>query len=73
MEESHNVQNKSKQVNVELIYYLDDEEEKKGYLKLKENEIIFYNDITNSFCSFLEENQKNEKDIYNERYFDKEK
>ena len=73
MEESHNVQNKSKQVNVELIYYFDDEEEKKGYLKLKENEIIFYNDITNSFCSFLEENQKNEKDIYNERYFDKEK
>ena len=73
MEESHNVQNEVHQVNVELIYYLEDEEEKKGYLKLKENEIISYNDITDSFCSFLEKNQQKEKYSSNERYFDKEK
>ena len=71
MEENKDVENKNQDVNVDLIYYLDDQEAKKGNLKLKKNEIISYIDITESFCSFLEENQKNENDSSNERYFDK--
>ena len=57
--------NENEKIKVELIYYLNDDEEKKGNLKFsydKNNEIISYGDITNSFYSFLKENQGNEID-----------
>ena len=70
MEEIEDVQNEKKEVNVELIYYLDDEEVKKGYLKFNyDKEMISYNDITKSFYSFLKENHQNEIDNPDEQYF----
>ena len=57
--------NENEKIKVELIYYLNDDEEKKGNLKFsydKNIEIISYGDITNSFYSFLIENQENEID-----------
>ena len=57
--------NENEKIKVELIYYLNDDEEKKGNLKFsydKNIEIISYGDITNSFYSFLKENQGNEID-----------
>ena len=69
MEEIEDVQNEKKEVNVELIYYLDEEEAKKGFLKFtydKEIEFIYYNDIMDKFNSFIKEKQKQkkEKDIF---------
>ena len=70
MEEIEDVQNEKKEVNVELIYYLDDEEVKKGYLKFNyDKEMISYNDITKSFYSFLKENHQNGIDNPDEQYF----
>ena len=66
-------ENKCKQENVELIYYLKDDEEKKGNLKFtygEEIEIISYNDITNSFYSFIKKNKKNVINNFDEQYFD---
>ena len=71
MEEIQHEQNKCKQENVELIYYLNDAEEKKGNLKFtfdKEIEIISYIDITASFYTFIIENEQNVKDYFNEQY-----
>ena len=67
MEEIEHVQNEKKEINVELIYYLDEEEAKKGFLKFtcdKEIEFISYNDIMDKFNSFIKEKQKKEKDIF---------
>ena len=73
MEEIQDNKNEIKQANVELIYYLNDDEEKKGNLKFlydKEIEVIYYKDITNSFYSFLKENQQNILDNSDGQYFD---
>ena len=69
MEEIEDVQNEKKEVNVELIYYLCEEEAKKGFLKFtydKEIEFISYNDIMDKFNSFIKEKQKQktEKNIF---------
>ena len=70
MEEIEDVQNEKKEVNVELIYYLDDEEVKKGYLKFNyDKEMISYKDIIKSFYSFLKENHQNGIDNPDEKYF----
>ena len=73
MEEIQDNKNEIKQANVELIYYLNDYEEKKGNLKFtydKEIEVIFYKDITKSFYSFLKENQQNILVNSDGKYFD---
>ena len=73
MEEIQDNKNEIKQVNVELIYYLNDDKEKKGNLKFtydKEIEVIFYKDITKSFYSFLKENQQNILVNSDGQYFD---
>ena len=65
MEEYQDVAINNTEAKIELIYYLNDDEEKKGNLKFsydKNIEIISYGDITNSFYSFLIENQENEID-----------
>ena len=65
MEEYQDVAINNIEAKIELIYYLNDDEEKKGNLKFsydKNIEIISYGDITNSFYSFLIENQENEID-----------
>ena len=61
MEDIELEQNKCKQAKVELIYYINDDEEKKGNLEFtydKEIEIISFTDITTSFYSFLKKTNK---------------
>ena len=65
MEEYQDAAINNTEAKVELIYYLNDDEEKKGNLKFsfdKKIEIISYRDIIDSFYSFLKENQENETD-----------
>ena len=65
MEEYQDVAINNTEAKIELIYYLNEDEEKKGNLKFsydKNIEIISYGDIANSFYSFLIENQENEID-----------
>ena len=65
MEEYQDAAINNTEAKVELIYYLNDDEEKKGNLKFsfdKKIEIIYYRDITDSFYLFLKENQENEID-----------
>ena len=73
MEDIELEQNKCKQAKVELIYYINDDEEKKGNLEFtydKEIEIISFTDIIASFYSFLKKNKQYIIDNYNEQYFD---
>ena len=61
----------TKEVNVELIYYLNTDNKKEGNLSLnynKEMKIISYNDIIISFYSFLiEEKAKKNSDLCYEK------
>ena len=73
MEDIELEQNKCKQAKVELIYYINDDKEKKGNLEFtydKEIEIISFTDIIASFYSFLKKNKQYIIDNYNEQYFD---
>ena len=65
-DEQENI-NKTQEVNVKLIYYLNNDNKKEGNLCLnynKEMKIISYNDIIISFYLFLiEEKAKKNSDL----------
>ena len=69
-DEQENI-NKTQEVNVKLIYYLNNDNKKEGNLSLnynKEMKIISYNDIIISFYSFLiEEKAKKNSDLCYEK------
>ena len=69
-DEQENI-NKTQEVNVKLIYYLNNDNKKEGNLCLnynKEMKIISYNDIVISFYSFLlEEKAKKNSDLCYEK------